>query len=453
MFTSLSDSTYSSWKEVFDLVGERIPVVRKNKRLLGYTRVLTNPVLLLVTRDVPVEEFENVLKVEGADRLPCIHLLSKETMEIYDEMFSLLYPITNFWQRLGVRRGIYSNQDLVRLLEYACDILSGMALERDKILFFGKYYGTATEPSPSPCYDDLYLANEDHPDYLSLVKIHEESPELISDSIVLSPTGLPFLWKWIPSLKSPPKFPGSVLLYEVGMIGMNPELCFISYPSKIPGIHARKEKFIKSTLKNCIGKWIKELDFSKSSITGGIMCCVLSILFAYPDMDLKYVYEKYEDSDVDVAVSCSEEELEETAHSHHSVIKRYWPSCVISKNKNKFKITSIPEDYLEGFRDVDIYQTESKYSCLAHHLPMVRAFYDGEIQLSFSCLESQIWGKVVDGDYRLSQGEIDPKEIKQKYKVRGFDIPGTFYRIYQRRLPEKLSDWTRKFMNEETRYC
>lgn len=466
MFSLEDKQVYSNWTEVFNLVGERIPTLLPgNKIELGYTRALFHPVLLRVTKPIAANDLG--LEIEGGDETPVLILTTKEIRQLYKTIVELLYPLTWFLDNVGYLIDVYSKTELASLIEQKCTNLIHRACEfavntkievPEMLLEYyeldAKEYELALQglTKYQRILSSLYTATPDHPECDALETIIKDYPFLVCDAILLSPFCIPNLAKNISLcsiLSSHHKI--QQLFEQTAYSSEEPKYCFTQVTNKIPGIFQRKEEFVQAVMGHCAGPWIYELDFSQSSICGGAICHALSIILARPLQDTSYIDEQYlpfklkrtkkqvddafviridewnykvvPKSDIDIAIH-DKENFNEIVAQHFKVIGAYYPKVLLTKSSNKYKIISNnPKDYISGFRDIEFYY-EAKYGSIQHHVPMVRAFYDGQLHATLSCLHSHIEGCMNISQYNYHLGRTSAKSILKKYSKRGFRIYG-----------------------------
>lgn len=459
-------SYYEDFSQVYAASGEGISIKTQTGQFTGYSRVLANRQLFEATR--PNEQGE-----------PCIYI-GAEHEGMYDEMYRLMYPITFFLETLDVKKKVYTRNELRKILASACRLLTERA-EQESI------ESAASDPVPSgyvnpkKMYSPVYSASLKHPDCASLLKLFNSDFDLITPDVIFSPTGLPLLKKWFDFQETFVIRPKPVLMHEMAMLKVSPESCFLNVFRRIPGVRRRNDRFIKQVLENCVGRWVHDFDFSKSSITGGVTSLILSVLLENPSFPISDIVKKYPSfslaphaegelgdnahalvpgCSVDVVVACKEDEFERICTDHFQTIKKYWSNAELEENGSSFRIASSdPYDYSKGFREVDLHRVETKYDCLYNHVPMIRAFYDGQgLHASFSCLESHLKKEMDKEDYRITFGKALPEEVLQKYTNRGFLIEGYFPEDTQQRsswsltpTSESESNWLSEFEKSYSR--
>lgn len=69
---------YESMEDVLNEIGEWICIIQSTKIKIGYTRTLSHPLLLRVTRKVESAEVKEVLETESKE-IPALFITSKET--------------------------------------------------------------------------------------------------------------------------------------------------------------------------------------------------------------------------------------------------------------------------------------------------------------------------------------------------------------------------------------
>lgn len=256
------------------------------------------------------------------------------------------------------------------------------------------------------------------------------------------------------------------------MISEIDESLFIPINHPAYGKTIGNSEYIRLAMAAIAGEWIldEEMDFSKCVISGSMIaaCCtflsghydiqgirrlyssaktlvscrdfgkifdlnmikthevdgdVLKVMFH--EDDLLFRIEPCADIDMPVQVD-SEEELEEVARMIYKVVSKYWPESELTYTTENRKtkmwkiVSSNMEDYLVGFRSVEIFMS-AKTSCLTHHIPAVRGYFDGKnIYCTPSCLAYTLPCYIDSLDhYHYFSGKKSPMSVLEKYHFRG----------------------------------